>query len=881
MAEGMFSHLINIIFKTSGATKAITDTKKVRKAVAIPWDTKHVRGYEKKVRDAFGVIEKKAKGVGKAAKQAKPMMEQLGLAMKRAVIVAPVWMMMRSAMMGIIQLVKEQIKFLRDMEDAMARIKIVGKGTATELENLKYTLIGLSYIYGVSASDALEAAKIFAQQGKTVSETLVLTRTAMIGAQVLGKDVKVIVEDLTAAMKAFNVPAENATSIIDRLINVERQFAVTSKELSAGIKRTGATAHQMGVSMAALVGDLAAVVEVTRKAGKEAARGLQFIYARLLTTGKPVIEQLTGIKFYLDEQGEATHALTGVLRRATDILDDLAKKWKNLTNEQRLSIAVALGSKRQLVVMNALMQNYTRSIDARIAALTSAGESERALIIIQDTVTYKTQQLASAWNVLTATVADTSAWKAIIDVMSETIIVITKAINFEKGHRIELIKQNNEILNNIENRQSQISSIEELIRLRNKLLAKPPSDKTAERLEKINKAIKIITKEHPTIRLSLETGDPSDLRKSVQEISDELLKEKIAAQVSVEFILQLDALEKRRKELQKIIAGTMPDVAGIPFAKKILRAKESKELLKIDKERAKILEKQTEEEEKQLVLAKAQRTYQEIVDDEEALRLVGKLTEKELEQLDIERQLVKYKLLGNTTLEQQIQKRIELIKNSIVSYDLHDKTLKLEQLQNKLIDARLRKKEEERNKMASLALQYEKAGALERDRIRRVTELVKKTPQELAGIFETDLYDKSLILDYWTSFSSSAKRAIEDTIMRIEEISHIKTDFDLQMEAIEKLEQMLQGKGIKIGGAISATPAAISPVINQETMVNIGNIVGAIDNDTLDRILEEIKEKIKTSSSYIDDNMVNKIIEIIERDEAKQTKLGKTLSDNV
>jgi TP901 family phage tail tape measure protein len=593
MLGDLYNHLINVQFKTSGAEDTKTKIKQINDAL----------GGTGKITDKLPAAGVKINDFQKA--------------LARAAVVAPVWMVLRGAMLSVINLVKSQIKFILEMEDAMARIQIVGKGTAEEYDNLKYSLIGLSLAYGVSASEAMEAAKVFAQQGKTVAETFTLTRAAMIGAQVLGENVKTVVEDLTAAMNAFNIPANNAISIIDNLINVEKQFAVTSVDLSSGIKVTGATANQMGVTLAELAGHITAIIEVTRKSGAEAARGLQFIYARLLTSAKPIIEQLTGIKFYLDEQGKSTSALTGKLRSSTDVLDELALKWSSLSNEEKLNIAVATGSKRQITVMMALMQNYNHAIDARITALVSAGEAEKALGIIQETTSYKMKQLGSAWNALTATIADTSAFKNLLDNITYAITFYAKLTNAVNGYRIELAKESGAELAIIEAQQNQISSINELIKLRNKLLSVPPADENTERINKLNEAITTITEGNPTIKLAIESGKSEELKKAVNDINDMLLRKKIVSQVKVDFLPDLKALSDKKSDLQKALD------AIAPVAKNILGKNISKQIEEINKKSLELQKKQTAEIQKQFKLTKAEKLTKQLEDEDEMFTLVG------------------------------------------------------------------------------------------------------------------------------------------------------------------------------------------------------------------------------------------------------------------
>jgi hypothetical protein len=153
---GYFNHLVSIVFQSMGAEQTIASINKVQQAVAKPFSSQGVGDYEAGVRKAFGTAVTGAESVGPAVKKATGGMGDFVNAMRRAVIVAPIWMIMRSAIMGVSSLIQNQVKFMLDMEDAMARIKIVGKGTNEELLNLKNTIVALSYVYGVSASSALK-----------------------------------------------------------------------------------------------------------------------------------------------------------------------------------------------------------------------------------------------------------------------------------------------------------------------------------------------------------------------------------------------------------------------------------------------------------------------------------------------------------------------------------------------------------------------------------------------------------------------------------------------------------------------------------------------------------------------------------------------------
>jgi phage-related minor tail protein len=265
MAGGDF--LAKIKLALEGKEQVVSGLQQTQAAAQQLSKTKVITIFDKEGAVTGKQIEETLTNVKPAADKASTGIKDFTNAMRRAVIVAPIWMLMRGAMMAVFNTIRDQVNFLIDLETAMTRIKIVGKGTVDEYKNLQNALVGLAYTYGTTGSEAAEAALIFAQQGRTVKETIELTRAAMLASKILGTDIKTAVDDMTAAIEGFQLGIGDATSVVDKWINVERQFAVTSKDLADATKVAGASAHQLGITMSEFLGDVTAVVEVTRKSG--------------------------------------------------------------------------------------------------------------------------------------------------------------------------------------------------------------------------------------------------------------------------------------------------------------------------------------------------------------------------------------------------------------------------------------------------------------------------------------------------------------------------------------------------------------------------------------------------------------------------------------
>jgi hypothetical protein len=268
-----------------------------------------------------------------------------------------------------------------------------------------------------------------------------------------------------------------------------------------------------------------------------------------------------------------------------------------------------------------------------------------------------------------------------------------------------------------------------------------------------------------------------------------------------------------------------------------------------------------------------QKTILEGIDEEESLST--ELTESEKERLDIEKELIKIRYTNNDALETQIQKEIQLIKNSKTLYEEHAKNLKLEELNNKLIDARLQKRKKEENSLLNLSMQYEKADMFEKSKIRRVAELQMMPPEKLAEVYTDSMFDKNLITEYWNSFSNEAQDAISKTTTLFEEMGG-KITLDEQLDNLRQTTARIKEMSVGYGGL--GEPIVPEITKTQRNVINNYTIPitleGAITNTDIQELLEKIEEELKKQPNYVGDT---DLISQITEDSVKKKKLANIL----
>lgn len=91
----------------------------------------------------------------------------------------------------------------------------------------------------------------------------------------------------------------------------------------------------------------------------------------------------------------------------------------------------------------------------------------------------------------------------------------------------------------------------------------------------------------------------------------------------------------------------------------------------------------------------------------------------------------------------------------------------MEQLKLQRIVAVEAERQRELQTQANLYLQYQKADETERARLKRMMELRQLTPDELAKRYQENAYDARIIEQYWSNFSSEGQKAIGEVIQKL------------------------------------------------------------------------------------------------------------------
>lgn len=410
--------------------------------------------------------QRKAMGLaGKGAQNFGSIMSNIA---QRALLTIPVWLLLRSAIMGVLTLIRNSVRFLIEWEDQMAQVRIVGKATEFQMNILSVSLLKLAQALGVSHKQLGEGAKLWAQQGRAISEIIPLMEATAKLSLISGRSISESVEDLTAVMKAYHLEATQSMSVVDSLTNVMLNHAVTAGTLAEGLRNVSSVASQMNVSFERLVGIITATHTVTRSTGSKVGLAWRTIFSRIATTASDAVQQIAKVPVFLDKTGKPTTEQTKNLRNVSDVLDEVALKWTTLSSAERTNLAIKLAGRRRLTELFALMGNYREAIDATTDAMFASSKSEEAINILSQTTSKRIEGMGQAWNRFIESMLNTAPIKSTVNFLTQAFDTMASGMDGLKTRQESF----NQLLQNEEKELNRkIQNLEDLIALQKQLNA--------------------------------------------------------------------------------------------------------------------------------------------------------------------------------------------------------------------------------------------------------------------------------------------------------------------------------------------------------------------------------------------------------------------------
>jgi TP901 family phage tail tape measure protein len=258
------------------------------------------------------------------------------------------------ASVGIINSVSQALKSVVqntiEVESSLASINTALNESGAGLQKFGDGLFNIAKNTSQTFKDVANGALELSRQGLGAEEVLKRLSDALILTRLSGLSSEDAVSGLTAAFNSFKETGITTAQILNKLVAVSQEYAVSERDLIEGIKRSGSTAKQAGVSFDELAGLITAVQEKTSRGGAVIGQSFKTIFAGL---------QNTSTISYLKDIGIQVTDLQGKLLPASKLLENLAAQFESFSALDQSDISQKLGGIYQLNNLLAAVQDLS------------------------------------------------------------------------------------------------------------------------------------------------------------------------------------------------------------------------------------------------------------------------------------------------------------------------------------------------------------------------------------------------------------------------------------------------------------------------------------------------------------------------------------------
>ena len=323
------------------------------------------------------------------------------------------------------------IEFFKDYDEILTRTMMVTGQTREEVNNLTSSYNRLANQLSSTTKDVAAAQLVFYQQGLGTSEALKMTEASIAISKTGGIDAAEAADRLTAAVRGYQLSANEAMDIADKMSALDAAAASSVDELTVAMQKSASQARMAGLDLDYYMAYLSTMQEVTREAPENIGTAMKSITSRLQeikdigkieedgTTFSNVAKALTSI-------GIAATDSSGQLRTLQDIMNELGPMWNTLDRNHKAYIATVLAGNRQQSRFIALMDNYDRAMELVDVSQNASGESAKQLRAYNQGLEASFTRLSNAWQQFATNIADSSMIKRIIDMFSSLVELLNK-----------------------------------------------------------------------------------------------------------------------------------------------------------------------------------------------------------------------------------------------------------------------------------------------------------------------------------------------------------------------------------------------------------------------------------------------------------------------
>lgn len=327
------------------------------------------------------------------------------------------------------------------IDTSLTQLNITARLTKNQMAEFLDNTYESATRLGVEINDLVDSVTEFVRLGYSLSDSSMFAELTAMYSKVTGISVDETTTNMVALIKAFNVSASEAELVLDKMITVGNNYAISPGELGEAMNNAASSLAANGNTLEEAMGILTAANTTLQNINKSST-AVRTIAARISASTlelEALGEDSTGVLATadLDEKmralGVAIVDANGDLRSTYDILNDLAAIWDELQTTERAAVAEMLAGTRQQNAFYSIMDNWEDAIGAVEDSERAAGTLTSSYDIYMDSIEGRIGQLQATWQEFSANILDSEVVKVFITIAESVAKALNGVLKFADG----------------------------------------------------------------------------------------------------------------------------------------------------------------------------------------------------------------------------------------------------------------------------------------------------------------------------------------------------------------------------------------------------------------------------------------------------------------
>lgn len=301
------------------------------------------------------------------------------------------------------------VSALSEVDSKIAAVTRVANGSKKEMDEFTKSIYDNASKVGKTAPEYASAVEQWATAGFNLKNSVKLAKDSLIGSVVGDVDVNDMVDYMSIPLKAFEKEGLNSKDIINSMNEVSNENAIEMNDLGSAYSKASTQIASTNTSFSELTGMITGAQEATRAGGDVIGRSIKAIGLNFANMGNDLTKANAARHDWFSNIGVELTDSNGKLKSTYDIMDQLASKWNDLSeNDQNTAAYYAAGKEHAAQFVGMLQQWKTVKKAEKEARdqvnLTDKenGSAFQEFAKQSDTIEFHLKQMQDAWMKLLA-----------------------------------------------------------------------------------------------------------------------------------------------------------------------------------------------------------------------------------------------------------------------------------------------------------------------------------------------------------------------------------------------------------------------------------------------------------------------------------------------